>query len=148
LAGEGPAARVRAVHSRREPDDHQRGIVDAERRDRPAEVAGIRLAHATEERREPGAAAAIGIVRRPHRGFWQNVDGFHGGQAYHGGWPPLSARRRLRCRYSLLMLPAEPTLEVRSCLPTRANGNGRKPPLLFVHGGYCDAWCWSPHFLP
>ena len=24
----------------------------------------------------------------------------------------------------------------------------RKPPLLFVHGGYCDAWCWEPYFLP
>jgi len=20
--------------------------------------------------------------------------------------------------------------------------------LLFVHGGYCDAWCWEPYFLP
>ncbi len=46
------------------------------------------------------------------------------------------------------MLPAEPKLEVRSCLPSRANGNSRKPPLLFVHGGYCDAWCWAPYFLP
>jgi pimeloyl-ACP methyl ester carboxylesterase len=46
------------------------------------------------------------------------------------------------------MLPVEPNLEVRSCLPARGNGNGRKPPLLFVHGGYCDAWCWAPHFLP
>ena len=46
------------------------------------------------------------------------------------------------------MLPLEPNLEVRSCLPVRGDGNGRKPPLLFVHGGYCDAWCWAPHFLP
>jgi non-heme chloroperoxidase len=46
------------------------------------------------------------------------------------------------------MLPGESNLEVRTCLPARANGNGRKPPLLFVHGGYCDAWCWAPHFLP
>jgi pimeloyl-ACP methyl ester carboxylesterase len=46
------------------------------------------------------------------------------------------------------MLPAESNLEVRSCLPPRANGNSRKPPLLFIHGGYCDAWCWAPHFLP
>lgn len=43
------------------------------------------------------------------------------------------------------MLPPEPNLEVRSRLPARANG---KPPLLFVHGGYCDAWCWEPYFLP
>jgi len=46
------------------------------------------------------------------------------------------------------MLPAESKLEVRTCLPSRGNGNGTKPPLLFVHGGYCDAWCWAPHFLP
>ena len=43
------------------------------------------------------------------------------------------------------MLPPELNLEVRSRLPTRNNG---RPPLLFVHGGYCDAWCWEPHFLP
>lgn len=36
-------------------------------------------------------------------------------------------------------------IEVRSRLPARAT---RKPPLLFIHGGYCDAWCWEPHFLP
>src|SRR4051794_34369063 len=50
------------------------------------------------------------------------------------------------------MLPPESSLEVRSRLPVRpggrANGNGRKPPLLFVHGGYTDAWCWEPYFLP
>jgi pimeloyl-ACP methyl ester carboxylesterase len=52
------------------------------------------------------------------------------------------------------MLPPETRLEVRSRLPHRArangngNGNARKPPLLFVHGGYCDGWCWEPHFLP
>jgi pimeloyl-ACP methyl ester carboxylesterase len=43
------------------------------------------------------------------------------------------------------MLPPEPNLEVRSRLPDRG---GARPPLLFVHGGYCDAWCWAPHFLP
>jgi pimeloyl-ACP methyl ester carboxylesterase len=53
------------------------------------------------------------------------------------------------------MLPGESNLEIRTCLPARANGNrangnrvGEKPPLLFVHGGYCDAWCWAPYFLP
>lgn len=46
------------------------------------------------------------------------------------------------------MLPVEPNLEFHSRLPARANGNGRRPPLLFVHGGYSDAWCWLPHFLP
>ena len=43
------------------------------------------------------------------------------------------------------MLPPETNLEVRSRLPARPDG---KPPLLFVHGGYCDAWCWDPYFLP
>jgi non-heme chloroperoxidase len=38
-----------------------------------------------------------------------------------------------------------PDLEVRSRLPSRPS---RKPPLLFIHGGYCDGWCWEPHFLP
>jgi pimeloyl-ACP methyl ester carboxylesterase len=55
------------------------------------------------------------------------------------------------------MLPPELRLEVRSREPSRANGATRgrarngsapKPPLLFVHGGYCDSWCWDPHFLP
>ncbi len=36
-------------------------------------------------------------------------------------------------------------LELRSRQPTRTS---RKPPLLFVHGGYCDAWCWDRFFLP
>ena len=43
------------------------------------------------------------------------------------------------------MLPSEPQLEVRSRLPTSPT---RRPPVLFVHGGYCDAWCWDPNFLP
>jgi non-heme chloroperoxidase len=43
------------------------------------------------------------------------------------------------------MLPPEPRIEVRSRHPARASN---RPPLLFVHGGYCDAWCWEPHFLP
>ena len=50
------------------------------------------------------------------------------------------------------MLPAEPNLEIRSRLPARNGSNGErkapKPPLLFIHGGYCDAWCWEPYFLP
>lgn len=43
------------------------------------------------------------------------------------------------------MLPPERTIEVRSRQPARTTS---KPPLLFVHGGYCDAWCWEPNFLP
>jgi pimeloyl-ACP methyl ester carboxylesterase len=48
------------------------------------------------------------------------------------------------------MLPVELHLELRSRLPARGNGKDkpRKPPLLFVHGGYNDGWCWDAHFLP
>jgi len=47
------------------------------------------------------------------------------------------------------MLPPEPDIEVRTRQPARANSRGNnRPPLLFVHGGYCDAWCWEAHFLP
>ena len=46
------------------------------------------------------------------------------------------------------MLPVESDLEIRSHLPPRTGGNDRKPPLLFVHGGYSDAWFWEPYFLP
>lgn len=44
------------------------------------------------------------------------------------------------------MLPPEPHLETFARLP--ASSRTRKPPLLFVHGGYVDGWCWTPHFLP
>ncbi|MEO5699034.1 MAG: alpha/beta fold hydrolase [Casimicrobiaceae bacterium] len=44
------------------------------------------------------------------------------------------------------MLPAEAHLEVRSRIPERASAD--RPPLLFVHGGFCDGWCWEPYFLP
>jgi pimeloyl-ACP methyl ester carboxylesterase len=47
--------------------------------------------------------------------------------------------------FSPRMLPSEPHLEVRSRLPAAPS---RKAPVLFVHGGYCDAWCWEPSFLP
>lgn len=43
------------------------------------------------------------------------------------------------------MLPSEPHLETFARLPTP---RGNRPPLLFVHGGYIDGWCWTPYFLP
>jgi len=43
------------------------------------------------------------------------------------------------------MLPPEHDLELRSHLPAKPSS---KPPLLFVHGGFCDGWCWEPYFLP
>jgi pimeloyl-ACP methyl ester carboxylesterase len=39
----------------------------------------------------------------------------------------------------------ESRLEIRSRLPAHKTN---RPPLLFVHGGYCDSWCWEPYFLP
>ncbi len=36
---------------------------------------------------------------------------------------------------------------MRSRLPERKPTRTR-PPILFVHGGFCDAWCWEPYFLP
>jgi len=39
----------------------------------------------------------------------------------------------------------ETRLEIRKRLPAQRTA---RPPLLFVHGGYCDAWCWEPYFLP
>jgi pimeloyl-ACP methyl ester carboxylesterase len=38
-------------------------------------------------------------------------------------------------------------LEIRSALP-RSKRRNQNPPLLFVHGAYCDAWCWEVHILP
>ena len=38
-------------------------------------------------------------------------------------------------------------LEVRSALP-RPDRRIASPPLLFVHGAYCDAWCWDVNILP
>ena len=46
------------------------------------------------------------------------------------------------------MLPPETHLELRSRLPARSERNGTGPPLLFVHGAFCDAWFWEPFFLP
>src|ERR1700694_728034 len=46
---------------------------------------------------------------------------------------------------SFPMLPPEKRIEVRSRLPANT---ATRPALLFVHGGYCDAWCWEPYFLP
>lgn len=39
-----------------------------------------------------------------------------------------------------------PHLEILSEPP--AKNRKARAPLLFVHGGYCDAWCWQPLFMP
>ena len=46
------------------------------------------------------------------------------------------------------MLPPETRLEVRSKLPKPDAADPQRPPLLFVHGGFCDSWYWEPWFLP
>jgi alpha-beta hydrolase superfamily lysophospholipase len=43
------------------------------------------------------------------------------------------------------MLPPESNLELLSHLPSSANS---RAPVLFVHGAYTDAWCWSVNFMP
>jgi pimeloyl-ACP methyl ester carboxylesterase len=43
------------------------------------------------------------------------------------------------------VLPLEPHLETWSRRPSSRSG---RPPLLFIHGGYTDGWCWTPYFLP
>lgn len=42
------------------------------------------------------------------------------------------------------MLPNEPHLEIWARKPS---SRSTRPPLLFVHGGYTDGWCWTRHFL-
>ncbi len=95
VAGERPTAGIGAVASGREPDDDERSIVRAERRDRPTEVAGIGRAHLIEEGDQPCAATAAGIVRGRRRGFWQNVGSLRGGHAM-GANPSMPVGRRPR----------------------------------------------------
>ncbi|MBX3662067.1 MAG: alpha/beta hydrolase [Burkholderiales bacterium] len=35
-----------------------------------------------------------------------------------------------------------------ACIRRRAERSRDRPPLLFVHGAFCGAWCWEEHFLP
>ena len=119
-----------------------------------------------QERRKPRAAAARGVVARGHRrvvAIWHNRPFLVGRHAavneimLETGDRQAGRRSRPRRIYRTPdsgpptldvlspMLPPETRLEVVSQLPKRAS---RKPPLLFVHGGYCDAWCWTPYFLP
>lgn len=39
------------------------------------------------------------------------------------------------------------SLEVKSLVPRGRQRNGC-PPILFVHGAYCDAWCWAVNVMP
>ena len=118
----------------------------------------MRGAHLVEERREPRAAAARRVVGRriaARRGSGRmavvRASGMRGMRQNRSTRPrpiplptghrPRAHRCHSRCHRRI------PDLEVRS-RARRANAATRKPPLLFVHGGYCDAWCWEPYFLP
>jgi non-heme chloroperoxidase len=47
------------------------------------------------------------------------------------------------------MTARAPRLEILAAEPAPDHkARDSRPPLLFVHGGYCDAWCWQPYFLP
>lgn len=102
--------------------------------------------HRVEEGREPPTAAARGVVARVKRWFWHNA-GAHGVE--HRFADDILANFCIGVagnRFLISpMLAPEPRLEVRSRLPASPSG---KPPVLFVHGGYCDAWCWDRYFLP
>lgn len=49
--------------------------------------------------------------------------------------------------FSIILSPMQHTLEVRTAQPSARRRN-KLPPLLFVHGAYSDAWCWSLNVLP
>jgi pimeloyl-ACP methyl ester carboxylesterase len=59
----------------------------------------------------------------------------------------LPTRPPSRCSYGYQVPEREVTvhLERISCLPRAAE---RAAPVLFVHGAWHGAWCWSEHFLP
>lgn len=42
------------------------------------------------------------------------------------------------------MLATDPHLETFARTPPART---KRPPLVFVHGGYTDGWCWTPYFL-
>ena len=84
--------------------------------------------HLVEKRREARAPPARVVVIGRRLG--QNGRFFH---------------RRASAHSTTACNPPQTHLETFTRLPPRAS---RRPPLLFVHGGYVDGWCWTPHFLP
>jgi len=38
--------------------------------------------------------------------------------------------------------------EVKSCIPPSARRNYGKPPLVFIHGSFHAAWCWTERYFP
>lgn len=60
------------------------------------------------------------------------------------------AAARCDCdRQALAHLPRLEIVAHRASATTATRASSRRrAAVLFVHGGYCDAWCWQPHFLP
>ena len=100
--------------------------------------------HIRQKGRKPAAATAIFVVSQHQESVdsWQltaTVRSVDSEMIICGPTPPFaSGLTTVNCQLT-------PDLEVRSRLPANRT---RKPPLLFVHGGYADAWCWEPFFLP
>ena len=41
------------------------------------------------------------------------------------------------------------SMEVKSCVPSQSSSSKeKKPTLLFLHGSFHSAWCWTEHFFP
>ena len=60
--------------------------------------------------------------------------------------PPALRRPLLASASSRHVCPDGVSLEVLHC--AAASGSPARSPLLFVHGSYHAAWCWSEHWLP
>ena len=150
VAGERPAARVGAVHAGREPDDRRARAGVAERR-RPGGRNSPGFPRA--RRRGTARAAGSGGSSRRTRARGRLAEW----RLFASGWWARTRRRlgvddtrslgiaAAQSRDFKPTMTAVPRLEIRSRLPARESA---RPPLLFVHGGYCDAWCWEPYFLP
>jgi pimeloyl-ACP methyl ester carboxylesterase len=107
--------------------DRERGDTRNSLNEEPAETYAS-------ERHWPNAAAHIAPIT-PERRTAEHVDiGFTQEQA---DGPVLQAR--------WLAPPGRPALEMIEVRPPSA---GTAPPILFVHGAFAGAWCWSEFILP
>mmetsp|Transcript_21993 Transcript_21993/g.63061 ORF Transcript_21993/g.63061 Transcript_21993/m.63061 type:complete len:386 (+) Transcript_21993:2-1159(+) len=46
------------------------------------------------------------------------------------------------------LLSSGVSAEVKSCIPPSARRNNGKPPLVFIHGSFHAAWCWTERYFP
>jgi non-heme chloroperoxidase len=61
---------------------------------------------------------------------------------------PGAAVDRARGTSTVAHLPHLEILTHRARTAATRAASQKRAAVLFVHGGYCDAWCWQPHFLP